>query len=469
MTFSDANANRRRLKPLGSDDQMRSTEAAPGLKRFGLGARPGDIRRIAADPRGAVAAELAVPQVALLDAGLPDSPTICEELSRGMAARRALAAGKPPPEGPENAQSAGHFYAAEIAARIVRMRSAEIGFVERLVAFWTNHFAVEVRRKAPVKALAGAFEREAIRPHVLGRFEEMLIAATQHPAMLAYLDNAQSIGPDSPRGRRLGLGINENHARELMELHTVGVDGGYSQSDVTSLAEMLTGWTYGRAHTDAGRFVFVKTSHQPGPKPLMGVRYSEPGEAQALDALRQLAHNPATATHLATKMVRHFVGDNPPPALVDRLAARFVETGGDLKAMAEQLVSAPAAWMAPPRGLKPPQDFLWSSARALSIDLDPAETARILRTLGQEFWNPPSPAGFSDETAAWLAPDGLTVRLEAALMLAGQADAAGDPIALAENILGPAASRETLAAIQRAESSTQALALMLMSPDFQRR
>ena len=223
-------------------------------------------------------------------------------------------------------------FLAEAGARINAAHNADIGFVERLVWFWSNHFCVAG------SYMAGAYEREAIRPHVLGRFADMLQAAEGHPAMLDYLDNAGSIGPNSDEGIVRNRGLNENLAREILELHTLGVRTVYTQADVTTFAKVITGWTMlpTRDNPEHGsEFNFNPRMHEPGEQTLIGKTYPGGGVQQGRSVLTDLARHPATAKHIATKLARHFIADEPPPALVDRLAFRFFESEGDLKGARE--------------------------------------------------------------------------------------------------------------------------------------
>ncbi len=490
------------------------------LKRFGLGPRPGDAARIAGDPRGALLAELATaPPDRLGPEANPDAteaflairsdqearkqrraadqpaaprplmqmaaaPGPMDATANAMktpvgntmaiapAAMASPAAGKPKEPKP-NPSVASQIYADEINRRIAAVEGAEIGFTERLVQFWANHFAVQSDKDEMVRGLAGNFEREAIRPFVLGRFEDMLLAATRHPAMLLSLDNASSVGPDSPVGKKRGVGLNENHARELMELHTIGVGGGYSQADVTSLAEVLTGWTFvrDRARPSAGDFAFNPGLHEPGDKRVMGRTYREDvvytigNEGQGLAVLHDLASSPATAHHIAFKLARHFVADDPPKSLVDRLAATFIASHGDLKAVTEALVKSDEAF-APTRKFATPQQFAFAAIRALDAGVDAPLLIRTLNVLGQPIWAPISPEGFHDDKATWLAPDAMTSRLDVADQFAQKAKTNLPPADLVEAVLGPSASAETRQAIARAESERQALALVVMSPEF---
>ena len=246
------------------------------------------------------------------------------------------------------------IYRDEAKARIDAALAAEIGFVERLTWFWSNHFCVSADKGA-VRELAGAYEREAIRPHVLGRFADMLLAVETHPAMLIYLDNARSIGPDSPAGRRTGKGLNENLAREILELHTLGVRTVYTQADVTRFANVITGWTVVPPRLErGGEFNFNANMHEPGAQTLIGKVFPDGAFEQGRAALAMLARHPATAHHIAAKLVRHFVSDRPVPALADKLAKRFIATDGDLKEVARTLVTAPEAWSMADRKLKRP-------------------------------------------------------------------------------------------------------------------
>ena len=239
-------------------------------------------------------------------------------------------------------------------------------FVERLVAFWSNHFCVSATKAQLLRASAGSFEREAIRPFVLGRFADMLQAVERHPAMLFFLDNVRSIGPASRAGGNGKRGLNENLAREIMELHTLGVGSGYTQADVTSLARVITGWTFaGREGRigEPGAFTFNAAMHEPGDQMVVGHAYLGGGFGQGEAALNDLARHPATAHHLATKLVRHFVADDPPPGAVDRIATVFRQRDGDLRAVASALVDLPEAWSSPSAKMRSPQDLLLATAR----------------------------------------------------------------------------------------------------------
>ena len=484
-------------------------EAALALHRFGLGPRLGSIAAIAADPRGALLSELDRP-----DAGRITDPDL---LSSGEAARAAFdfrqerkaqrlaaqerdrqrQAGAPvsPPAtemandapGPkDNTMEANaavqtqkpnvgpgvpqRIFLEEAKARIDAALGADLGFVERLVWFWSNHFCISADKGGGVRALAGAYEREAIRPQVLGHFGDMLLAVESHPAMLLYLDNARSIGPNSIAGINQHKGLNENLAREILELHTLGVRTVYAQEDVTNFAKVITGWTVepfrqDRAH--GGEFTFNPRLHEPGPQTVIGKVYPDLGLEQGRLVLADLARHAATAMHIAGKLARYFVADQPPQTLVDRLAKSFLDSDGNLKELARALVTAPEAWTATRSKLKPPGEWIVAALRATGVtppDIRPVMQAHNM--LGAPLWRPTAPKGFSADSADWI--DGLSERLDVANELARRVAGLVDPQGVVDIALGPLATAETRQAIARAESRPQALALLLMASEFQR-
>ena len=470
------------------------------LHRFGLGARggaAGDLASAASDPRGFVRAELSRPNVALLEApGLLTTPELTQlafgyqdtvRQQRESAAKSAQAMslpmeGTPTPQVPDNPPPRAEqpqplniiqkTYRTEALMRFQRAIVADCGFVERLVAFWSNHFCISANKGELARIWAGAYEREAIRPHVLGRFADMLKAVEQHPAMLFFLDNQQSLGPQSRAGQNRKRGLNENLAREIMELHTLGVNGGYTQGDVTALARIITGWTFsGRRARLAppGNFIFFANAHEPGAHKLLGKIYDDTGVAQGEAALTDLARHSSTAQFIAWKFARHFVADDPPSALVSRLAEVFRKTDGDLLALSLALLESGEAWT-PMTKIRMPYEYLVASGRLLGgrID-DPQRYLGGFAVLGQPLWSPAGPNGFPDTNAAWAAPEGLKLRLDIAAQISSRIPDAADPRILLDVILGEAASRDTRQAIELAESRQQALALLLMSPEFQRR
>jgi uncharacterized protein (DUF1800 family) len=460
-----------------------SAATAIALNRFGLGVRPDEA--IPADPKGWLLAQFdsyaalppawsAQPSSAALVVGYGELQRAVRQAdeANAAAARQKLAG------------EVRERYRGAVNARIESALVTPAPFAERLVHFWANHFAVSTE-KPPLGAIAGAFEAEAIRPHVFGSFTTMLVAVEQHPAMLFYLDQVRSIGPESTAARRAAAanperrrGLNENLAREILELHTTGVRSGYSQGDVTELARALTGWSVGGpagpyaapAGVQAGAFAFVPALHEPGARSVLGQRYGGSGQDQALAILGRLAILPATARHIATKLARHFAGDAPAPALIDRLADAFTRSGGDLPSVYRALIDSPEAWAAAPIKFKTPWEWTLSALRGLGWrDLRGQELAPLLAQLGQPTWRPGSPAGYDDVAASWAAPDALMRRVETAQRLAAGAASTIDARALAPQLLPAGVGSATETAIARAESPATALALLLASPEFLRR
>jgi uncharacterized protein (DUF1800 family) len=347
-------------------------------------------------------------------------------------------------------------------------------FQERLVRFWANHFTVSIQNKIVVAPVAGAYVREAIRPNVMGTFADLLHAAEQHPAMLVYLDNAQSVGPNSFAGQRLDKGLNENLAREILELHTLGVDGGYTQADVTSFAKVLTGWTVprkgGRMQGTPGEFHFEPRIHEPGPQTVVGRRYDEDGVRQGEVVLRDLAQNPATHRHLATKLARHFIADDPPKDSVARIAAAFGHGDGDLRHVYRALIAEDAVWSQPLSKVKSPEEFLVSILRGMSLDdVDQYKVVEALTVLGERPFFASSPQGWPDDTGSWAGPDAIKTRLDYASRVGAKAGASFDARELSTQMMGDVVSPRTKEALARAASPAQGLTLLLMSPEFQRR
>jgi uncharacterized protein (DUF1800 family) len=473
-------------------------EAALALHRFGMGPRPGSIAAIGTDPRGSLIAELDRPSAGLAAASaLPSSSAAlrtvadfnAKQQARTIIAKReqdakrqqmaeasamvegAAQGGKEMAEKtaanavPDPGRS---IYLEEAKLRTEAALNADIGLTERLVWFWSNHFCISADK---IRSMAGAYEREAIRPHVLGRFADMLLAVEGHPAMLFYLDNTISMGPNSVAGINRSRGLNENLARETLELHTLGVRSGYTQDDVISFANVLTGWTLVPPADNpehGGEFTFNPRLHEPGAKTVMGKVYEDEAVEQGRAVLRNLAVHPATATHVATKLARHFIADTPPPALVEKLAKVFLETGGDLKEVAKAMVSSPESWAEPPTKLKRPCEWGVGMVRATGIaQVDPKRFTDGQALLGEPLWRPSSPKGYADDEATWI--DGMGRRLDIANNFAERVAGKVDPQDVIENVLGSCVSAEVKKAVGSAESRQQALALLFMSAEFQRR
>ena len=462
-------------------------EAVLALQRFGMGPRPGSTAAIEADPRGALIAELGrTPAELIVASALPSSATALRTVVDANAKRQARMTAAPAgmvdtSQGLDFESIAAKMatrtdnpgwsiYLEEASIRIDAALGAKIGFVERLVWFWSNHFCISADK---IESMSGAYEREAIRPHVLGRFADMLLAVEGHPAMLVYLDNSASVGPRSAAGIKRSRGLNENLARETLELHTLGVRSGYTQDDVVSLANVLTGWTLvaPAGHPDdGGEFSFVASFHEPGAQKIMGKVYEDEGVDQGRAALRDLATHPATAVHLATKLASHFIADTPSPALVEKMANVFRASGGDLREVAKAMVSADESWTLPHTKLKRPSEWFVGMLRACGmayVDLARFTAAQAL--LGEPLWRPLSPKGHPDDEASWI--EGMARRLDIASDFAERVADPNrvDPETIMNTVLGSIVSAELKQAVGQAESRQQALALLFMSAEFQRR
>ena len=458
-------------------------DTAVALNRFGLGVRPDEP--VPDDPRawllGQFAAYAPLPPAW---AAQPSGASLVVRYGELLRKVRTADAGGELAARQALGRDIQSRYRSAVRARAENALLTPTPFAERLVHFWANHFAVSIE-KPSLAALAGAFEAEAIRPHVFGRFEDMLLAVERHPAMLFYLDQVRSIGPDSPSARRAvsrdpqrRIGLNENLAREILELHTLGVRTGYSQADVTELARALTGWSVGGPAgpyaadqgSDGASFAFQPRLHEPGARSLLGAEYPAAGESQAAAILHDLAAAPATARHLAAKLSCHFAGDTPAPALVDRLAETYLRTQGDLASVYRVLIDSPEPWQPAPAKFKTPWEWAVSSLRGLGWrDLRRLPLPAMLQELGQPVWRPGSPAGFDDVGASWAAPDALLLRVELAQRLATQTGSGIDARALAPVLLPGGPSPSTVSAIAAAESPVTAVALLLASPEFLRR
>lgn len=489
-------------------------DTVTALNRFGLGARPGDLGRVGSNPRAWLLKPFESKDAFLLSGAdllsTQDSLKKFADYRMGRQEFRAMPPSERPPlpnrnrnqsdrqtaqmtpEGapamagdiaPEQAAIVANFVrlgretlAVDTEARTENGLTIENGFPERWVRFWSNWFTVAAV-KAQTIPLAGPFEREAIRPNVTGTFADLLIASSTHPGMLVYLDQAQSIGPNSIIGARRDSGLNENLAREIMELHTIGPESGYTQADVTEFARALTGLTianprFARFYPNAevGTSIFVAQMHEPGVRNIMGKTYPATTGAQHIAILRDLAAHPATATRVANRLARAFVSDNPPQALIDRLETNFTSTGGDLTALATALVNSPEAWDPRSSKFKTPDDFLTSSLRAVGAKRLELPTLRAsIEQLGQPPFRAPSPKGWPDDAASWAGPDAILKRADWANQLAGRLGDGVNPVSFAQSILGSSLTDHTRQALSRAESGRQGLVLAFMSPEFQRR
>jgi uncharacterized protein (DUF1800 family) len=487
---------------------MLTKDVAIAANRFGLGARPGDARTIGTDPKGWLLDQLA-PLPAAKPQGAPESARVLAEVRNLRVARQVAAQARanlaprtetdtdttqqPAPGIDRQAiRELGTFVREHYMAQTVQRHRLAIEtdrpFVERLVHFWSNHFAVSAD-KQPLAALAGLYEQEAIRPGVFGNFYDLLLAAERHPAMILYLDNQGSMGPASQaatfgrRNRGRELGLNENLAREILELHTLGVDGGYTQADVTELAKVLTGWSIGGNLAegrpalarlggdggDPGEFHFRAMMHEPGDKTILGKRYREHGAEEGEGVIRALALHPRTASHLATKLARHFVADDPPPTLVERLTDSYLKSGGELANVYRALIESKESWSEPLTKFKTPHDFAISAYRLLDVAPDNLQPiTAFLTQAGQRPYTPGSPAGWPDTAASWNGGDALLKRIEFASAAGRRIGDRIDPLARAGEVLG-VLGEHTAMGIRGAESGAQGIALLLAAPEFLRR
>ena len=365
---------------------------------------------------------------------------------------------------------------ADLRVQMARLARAPVGFAERLTRFWANHFAAQ-RRGGVLRAGRAAFVEEALRPHLMGNFADMLRAAALHPVMLLYLDQQVSVGPHSRVGRRRGRGLNENLARELLELHTLGRAGEYTQEDVTQIARLLTGLA---VNLEQG-FFFEPRIAEPGIIEIFGKRYG--GRPMMLShvhaLLDDLALRPETAQHLAGKLARHFVSDSPDPQLVTHMSVQFTRSGGDLPTLYRAMLEHPAAWTPDLAKTRSPFEMMAAALRATDLngpdlgDLSPGQTRQFftapLQAMGEPFEQVPSPAGYGDDAAYWVTPAGLAARIDWAMRLAQRLSPAPDPRDFVEIALGDAASTGLRRAAGGAETRAQGVGLILSAPDFNRR
>ncbi len=364
----------------------------------------------------------------------------------------------------------------ELRVTMIRPMIAEDGFRERLVRFWADHFSVSARGKG-LRFVAASYIEDAIRPKMTGKFRDLLRAATTHPVMLTYLDQSQSIGPNSVIGKKKNRGLNENLAREILELHTLGVDGAYTQADVRQFAELLTGLETSYRNG----FRFRPRAAEPGAETVLGRVYGG-GAASINDiyqALDDIAIHPDTARNIARKLVVHFISDTPPKALVDDLTDVFLATEGDLMVVYKALLNHRRAWDNFGQKAKQPFDYLASAMRALALEpaviegLSSRETrlylAGPMEVMGQPYQRPGGPNGWPEAMGDWITPQGLAARIEWALIVTNKLAGGGDPVKFARQTLSDAASARLLEAVGRAETATEGRVLVLASPEFNRR
>ena len=467
--------------------------AAIAATRFGMGARAGEIADAASDPRGWLDRQVR-PGATVIPAGGLSST---REVFAARIANAAMAGG-PPGAGAADDEAqrarqqqvqreAREGLGKEIEARARHAAATPDPFAERWLRFWSNHFTVAARNAQTI-GLVGPYEREAIRPHVFGSFSVLLGHAILHPGMLVYLDAVRSIGPSTQVALRRDAGLNENLAREILELHTLGVGTGYSQDDIVEFAKALTGWTVSGPQTarlvaagrgrrgeqadamEPGMVIFAEPLHEPGTRTVLGKRYAGEGKQQAAAILDALALHPATARHVATKLARHFVSDTPPESAIAKLEAAFLKSGGDLATLARAVINLDEAWAPGQSKFKTPEELLVSAARAAGPQAAFGGAQRqVYTSLAQAPFSAPSPAGWPDDTAAWSGADAIKKRLEWANAVSRRMARGHSPLDFLDEALGELASAKTRQAISRAETAEQGFTLALMAPEFQRR
>lgn len=463
--------------------------------RFGLGARAGEIADAASDPRGWLERQIR-PDAAVMPAGDLSST---QQVFAARIEDAGMAGPRPAAGGDDEAQralqqriqrEAREGLQREIEARMRHAAATPDPFAERWLRFWSNHFTVAARNAQTI-GLVGPYEREAIRPHVFGSFVSLLGRAVLHPGMLVYLDAARSIGPSTLAAQRRDAGLNENLAREVFELHTMGVGSGYSQADIVEFAKALTGWTVSGPQTarlaaagrgqraraqaqdlaaEPGNIIFVEPLHEPGARTVLGKRYGDNGQQQAAAILDELALHPSTARHVATKLARHFVADQPPASTVAKLESAFLQSRGDLSTLARAVIHLDEAWAPEQQKFKTPEELLVSATRAAGPQAAFGGPPRqVYASLAQAPFSAPSPAGWPDDAATWSGADAIKKRLEWANAAARRMARGMSPSDFLDATLGEIAGARTRQAVSRAESAEQGFTLALMAPEFQRR
>lgn len=450
------------------------------LNRFGLGAAPQEAQSIIHDPQKWIKLQIQSPSGLSFDYALPATEGLIVDL---LAYKKLKGSAEKTANDPKKqaAKKYRALFEASLEARLYQNINSPTPFIERMVLFWSNFFTVSVAGKTTMGGFDSAFERDAIRPYVVGRFEDMLLAATQHPAMLHYLNNATSVGPNSPLGSKKDAGLNENLARETLELHSVGVNGGYTQKDVIALAKIITGWTIAalkpkvaeKAVKGRHGFVFVQGLHEPGPQTLMGQNFPQTGLDQGVSALKFLAHHPSTAKYIAEKLLRHFGDDQPAASDVDAIANVYYRTGGDLKEVYYALTELSSIWNRPMSKVKTPYELIISTCKALGLKQKGAlpfpKILEALLIMNQAPFSAPSPAGWSDNADDWISGSSMMNRIEWCHAVSKLINIDLKPSLLAQSVLGEALTPQTLQQIERAPSGQDGLALFLASPEFQRR
>lgn len=455
---------------LPEDIRPYELRAAVGATRFGYGAREGEIASLYKD-----AVRLTADQVRAVDPLpealklLPDSRELLTDMLQARRQGRSAFRGY--------RQEARLRAQNEVHAHLQAAVTSNTPFFERLVAFWVNHFTVSMNKPA-VMPLVLAFEREAIRPNILGSYFGLLSAVVRHPAMLIYLDNVRSVGPNSPTGRSRGRGLNPMLARRILDTYTYGLDGGHTEKDVETLSALLTGWTVGLlGEANQGEFTFREEWHEEGKKRFLDRIIPEAGMLEGEVGLDMVARAPATGRHLARRMAQYFIADTPPPSIENEIFSGYMN-GGSALGMVEGLLNAPGVWSPDQGKVKTPRDLAISTARFLGFPRNGRDVGDAMRQMGEAPYQAPTELGWPLESIGWITGEGMMDRLTwcqmAAEMAVHAAEKAGrastlDPVGLALEAVGGLLRPETYRRMRVAFSPAEALAIFLASPEFQKR
>lgn len=438
------------------------------VNRFGYGARDDELAQAKADPKKWLSSQL---QTIQFSDNQPNSDDIFVAHAKFQKQKKLMKQQQKQAQDKNKMikSAARKTYMKMSAASLKQAITSKHSVSWRLLDFFSNHFSVSTSGRLMV-GLSPTLEREAIAPNLLGNFEELLLAVEQHPAMLIYLNNEKSFGANSRMAKKRKIGLNENLAREIMELHTLGVDGGYSQIDVIELAKGITGWSVKNTKKEHGTgFVFRVYGHEPGARILLGKKYAQRGIMQGQQMLRDLAMHPSTAKYVCTKIAHHFVSENPAQSLIEKMQKTWLNNQGNIKQVMLTLFDAEEAWLESPQKFKTPREFVISSYRAIAPNrINDRTLFNSLTNLGQMPFNAGSPAGFSDEESDWLGASALMARVEWSSLVSAQVKRINAEQVMA-TALGSSISQNTYQMVMRAESRQQASTLLLMSPEFQRR
>lgn len=424
------------------------------VNRFGLGAKPGELARAASNPQ-----RYLLKQIRPLSF---DNTHSSLDIAQQLQSQRQNNASNE-----SRQQYAQDMYRSMSVDVLTQAIHSDTSFMWRMFDFFSNHFSVSAQ--GPVMtAMVGTLEREAIAPHLTGYFSDMLLSVCQHPVMIRYLNNENSFGENSRLGKR-GKGLNENLAREVLELHTLGVDGGYSQQDVIALAKGISGWSIANPSKAKSRlFLFKSAGHEPGAQTLLQKQYPQSGVAQGSAMLKDLSMHPATARHVCHKLATHIVSDTPSEQLVQAMTERWMASAGNLPSVYETLIKHVDAWHASAQKFKTPREYFISVTRGLGVKkLRKGWTIRSLRDLGQPPFRAGSPAGYEGTEAFWNNGFGLMARISWLQQLID--NTSQNITELAILLLGEHLSETTYHMVKRAESRERAFMLLFASPDFLRR